>query len=241
MKILPITLINKHFDFLIKVFVFLSVSSFLLMVYLIINSPSDYLQDNLVKIMYIHVPAAWLSMMIYSTISLLSALFIIFKNSQYFILARLLSKIGITYTLVALITGAIWGKPTWGTWWVWDARLTSMLFLFFIYAGYRSVANYNIHNERMAYVASYYAISGFIVIPLIKFSVDIWTTLHQPSSVFRLDGPTIHYSIFKILIISLSFHVFFTCLNLIIAIRSELNIRKIISSLKHGTNQTTTS
>ncbi len=226
MKILPVSFINKHFNLLIGVLVLSILTILPIAAYLIATSPADYLQGELVKIMYIHVPAAWLALGIYSIIALLSAGFIILKNPQLFVIARHLSLIGACYTLIALITGAVWGKPTWGAWWVWDARLTSMLLLMFIYIGYYSLSHNNINSAGSATIASYYAIASFIIIPIIKFSVDLWSTLHQPSSIFKLTGPSIHIAIVKILLIALAFHVFLTCLILIINIQTELLSRK---------------
>ncbi len=223
---MPINYLSKHFNVIIGVFASAVLILLPIMIYAILNSPRDYLQDDLVKIMYIHVPSAWLGLGIYSSITFLSAIFIIFKNPQYFIIARHLAIIGACYTTIALITGSIWGKPAWGTWWVWDARLTSMLLLLFIYIGYYSLSHSNAKGSGMAEIASYYAIVSFIIIPIIKFSVDIWSTLHQPSSVLRLDGPTIHYEMLTNLALALIFHVIFACLILCIAIQTDIMARK---------------
>lgn len=226
MKLTPVNYIHKHFNLIIGVLVFALLLLLPIMLYTIQNSPKDYLQDELVKIMYIHVPSAWLGLGIYSAIALLSAAFIIFKNPQYFIIARHLAIIGACYTAIALITGSIWGRPAWGTWWVWDARLTSMLLLFFIYIGYHSLSHVGIKHSGAAEIASYYAIASFIIIPIIKFSVDLWSTLHQPSSVFRLAGPSIHINMLTILLLALFFHVFFSCIILFIAIQTDILARK---------------
>jgi heme exporter protein C len=226
MKLLPVNFINKYFKLLLGITSLALLIIFPIDVYMIATSPPDYLQGELVKIMYIHVPAAWLALGIYSAIAFLSIGYVILKNPQLFIIARHLSLIGVCYTLIALITGAIWGKPTWGTWWVWDARLTSMLLLMFIYIGYHSLSNHDKNNANSALIASYYAIASFIIIPIIKFSVDLWSTLHQPSSVFKLTGPSIHSSIFKILLMSLTLHAFLTCFILIMNIKTEVLNRK---------------
>ncbi|MCE2993430.1 MAG: cytochrome c biogenesis protein CcsA [Candidatus Jidaibacter sp.] len=156
--------------------------------------------------MYIHVPAAWLSLGIYFIIGILSICFVVYRSSQFYIMQRALAPIGLMYCFVALATGSIWGVPTWGTWWVWDARLTSMLLLAFIYIGYLVLVSSGANRESIALTASYYVIIGLINIPIIKFSVNIWATLHQDSSVLRFDGPTIHYSMLIVLFLNAVLH-----------------------------------
>ena len=155
------------------------------------QSPPDYLQGESVRIMYIHVPSAWLSMMIYSSMAVCSFISIVFRHTLADIIARSSALIGATFTLITLITGSIWGKPTWGTWWVWDARLTSFLILLFIYLGLifleKSFKYSNQGNNSFAYLA----IIGGINIPIIKFSVDWWNTLHQGPSVMKFSSPSI--------------------------------------------------
>lgn len=220
MRILPVTFISKHFKYIIGVLSFLLCIMLPIYIWVVVNSPEDYLQDELVRIMYIHVPSAWLGLGIYAWIAMLSALYIIYKNPQYHILALSLAPVGLIYTVIALITGSIWGKPAWGTWWVWDARLTSMLLLAFIYLGYITIASHNIRSEKISVVSSYYSVIGAIIIPIIKFSVDLWATLHQPSSVFKINGATIHYNILIILFISLTLHLLFALLVASINVRA---------------------
>lgn len=179
--------------------------------YLILNAPEDYVQGIYAKIMYIHIPSAWLSLGIYTIIALCGAAFLIVKNPVYFIFAKALAIIGIYYTAITLITGSIWGKPTWGAWWVWDSRLTSMLIMFFIYAGYLTLVDALDDDEKAAYVSSIYALFGLVNIPIIKFSVNLWNTLHQPASIFRKGGAAIHESMLVPLIMSLLTLVFFSC------------------------------
>ena len=146
-------------------------------------SPEDYLQKDSVRIMYVHVPAAWISLGIFSSIALLSVFVFIFKNKNLILISKSIAPSGILFTLIALVTGSIWGRPTWGTWWAWDARITSMLILFIIYALYllsfRVFENHDTSNK----VSSIIAILGAINLPIIKFSVDWWNTLHQPASI----------------------------------------------------------
>lgn len=155
------------------------------------NSPADYQQGEAVRIMYVHVPAAWLSLFGYCLMAFGSALYLIWGHLLGDVIARAAAPVGAIFCLICLVTGAIWGKPTWGAWWVWDARLTSQLILFFMYIGYIAYAASANTDERIAKAAAILALVGVINIPIIKFSVDWWNTLHQPASVFRADGPTI--------------------------------------------------
>lgn len=158
------------------------------------HAPHDYLQGIYAKIMYLHVPMAWLSMMYYMILATCSALFLAVGNRIYNIIAINAAKIGITATISTLITGAMWGKPTWGAYWVWDARLTSVLLLALIYFAYLLILNTPIEEQKRNKNAAIFALIGLINIPIIKFSVNLWNTLHQGASVWRLDGPTIHQS-----------------------------------------------
>ncbi len=149
----------------------------------LVFSPEDYKQSDSVRIMYVHVPAAWISLGIFSIISILSFVILIFKNKNFSLITKSLAPSGFVFNIIALVTGSIWGKPTWGTWWAWDARITSMLILLLFYAMY--ILAWRIFNERekVIKITSIIAILGVINVPIIKFSVDWWTTLHQDSSV----------------------------------------------------------
>ena len=168
------------------------------------NSPADYQQGEMVRIMYIHVPSAWMSLGIYSFIAICSFSCLVWKTRMSYILAVSAAPMGAGFTLITLVTGSIWGKPIWGTWWVWDARLTSMLVLFFIYISYIAIINSGNNLLRAEKPASVMAIIGFINIPIVKFSVDIWYSLHQPASVLKLGGPSIHPSMLLPLFIMFS-------------------------------------
>jgi heme exporter protein C len=157
----------------------------------LVASPADYQQGDTVRIMYVHVPAAWLAMLVYALVALASAAALIWRHPLADIAARAASPLGAGFTLIALATGMLWGKPMWGTWWVWDARLTSVLILFFLYLGHIALAHAFDDPARGARAAAILAIVGVINLPIIKFSVDWWNTLHQPASVLRLEGPTI--------------------------------------------------
>ena len=163
-------------------------------------SPPDYQQGETVRIMYIHVPAAIMSMAIYSTMAVCSFLFLVYKHPVNDLIARASCPIGAGFALITLITGAAWGKPMWGAWWVWDARLTSMLILFFLYIGYGMVARQASHDINIQKICAMIALIGAINIPIVKFSVDWWATLHQPASLLRMGGPAIHHSMMPPLI-----------------------------------------
>ncbi len=157
-------------------------------------SPADYQQGDSVRIMYVHVPAAWMSMMIYSFIAVSSAAFLIWRHPLADVAARASAPIGAGFTLITLITGSLWGKPMWGTWWEWDARLTSVLILFFMYIGYIALADSYSGQERGKKICAIMALVGFVNIPVIRFSVEWWNTLHQPASVIRASGIAIDSS-----------------------------------------------
>jgi heme exporter protein C len=153
-------------------------------------SPPDYQQGDYARIMYVHVPSAWLALMIYSFIAILSLINILYGIKLCYIIARSAARIGIIFAAITLITGSIWGKPMWGTWWVWDARLTSMLVLFLFYASYLAI-NFAGTISRAEKPSSALAIIGFVNVPIVKFSVDIWNSLHQGASIIRAGGPAI--------------------------------------------------
>ena len=160
----------------------------------LILSPEDYLQGDSVRIMYVHVPSAWISLGIFSLMATLSIMVIIFKNKLFFLVAKSLAPSGFVFSLIALVTGSIWGKPTWGTWWAWDARITSMLILCIFYLMYLIAWRIFESKDYVTKITSFIAILGFINIPIIKFSVDWWSTLHQPSSVNVFSKTTIHFT-----------------------------------------------
>ena len=162
---------------------------------LVARSPADYLQGETVKIMYIHVPAAWLSMLAYGVMAVSALGTLVWRHPLADVAARAAAPIGATFTALALITGSLWGRPMWGTYWVWDARLTSMLLLFFLYLGHIALSRAYDSPERGDRAAAILALIGVINLPIIKFSVDWWNTLHQPASITRLDAPAIHNSI----------------------------------------------
>ncbi|MBA8666925.1 cytochrome c biogenesis protein CcsA [Holosporaceae bacterium 'Namur'] len=219
---------EQHFKVLIYSLAIIFISTTSCALFLVFKFvPDDYLQKELVKIMYIHVPAAWLSLMLYACLSIFGMLFLIFHNPFYDIISKSFAGVGSFMTLITLLTGSIWGKPAWGTWWVWDARLTSMLILFFIYITYILIRDAFENEQRAAKVSAVFALIGLINIPIIKFSVYLWNTLHQGASVIRFGSPTIHKSmLYPLLTIFLGF-LAFAFLMVIIEIKSELYARKL--------------
>jgi len=192
-------------------------------------SPPDYQQKEMVRIMYVHVPSAWMSLGIYSFIALCSLSCLVWKTRMTYIFAVASAPIGAGFALITLVTGSIWGKPIWGTWWVWDARLTSMLVLFFIYLSYMAVISSGSNIFKAEKPASIIAIIGFINIPIVKFSVDIWYSLHQPASILKLGGSSIHPSmLLPLFIMFASFIMYFV---FVLLIRTKTIIYKIKNSI----------
>ena len=175
----------------------------------LIVSPKDYVQGNSVRIMYVHVPSAWISLGIFSVIGILSIFSFIYKIKNFLIICKSLAPSGLVFNLIALVTGSIWGKPTWGTWWAWDARITSMLILLLFYFIFLFSFSLFKKNKNLNKISSIIAILGLINIPIIKFSVEWWSTLHQPSSVKILSETSIHNSmLLPLLIMTASFALF---------------------------------
>ncbi|MDD9331121.1 MAG: heme ABC transporter permease CcmC [Wolbachia sp.] len=172
-------------------------------------SPEDYKQGEIVRIMYLHVPSAWLSLGIYGLIALLSFISLVWNNSIASVLVRGAAPAGTIFAAICLITGSIWGKGTWGTWWVWDARLTSMLILFFLYVGYLLLWSAFDNEARAEKSAAVFAIFSAINIPIVKFSVNLWSTLHQPASIMRKGGIAIEGSLLLPLVVMFMFCVTF--------------------------------
>jgi heme exporter protein C len=175
----------------------------------LIFSPEDYKQGHSVRIMYVHVPAAWISLGIFSSITFLSLSGYVFKNRNFFLIAKSLAPSGFVFNIVALVTGSIWGKPTWGTWWAWDARITSMLILALFYIMYLIAWRIYEDKERVLKITTIITILGIINVPIIKYSVDWWNTLHQPASINFLSKSSIHSSMmFPLLIMTAAFALF---------------------------------
>ena len=216
-KLFSITYRFQKYVFFLFV-VFLSVG----LVEALLLSPPDYLQSDSVRIMYVHVPSAWVSLGIFSTIAFLSIGNFIFKNKNFSLIAKSLAPSGLVFNIIALVTGAIWGKPTWGTFWAWDARITSMLILALFYGMY--ILSWKIFEDKLQVtkITSIIAIIGLVNIPIIKFSVEWWTTLHQPSSVKILSESTIHSSMILPLFLMTAAFVLFSLLIFLMKYNTEL-------------------
>jgi heme exporter protein C len=203
----------------------------------LLRSPPDYQQGETVRIMYIHVPAAWMALFVYGCMAVSSASALIWRHPLADLIAKAAAPIGAGFTLICLTTGSLWGKPMWGAWWVWDARLTSVLVLFFLYLGYIALVNAFDDPTRGYRAAGILALVGVVNLPVIKFSVDWWDTLHQPASVVRLDGPSIHATmLWPLSLMALAFTAFFVTV-LILRVRSEIaaaKIRNLQLSLAQG-------
>ncbi len=189
-------------------FLFIVVLSIGLVEALVI-SPEDYKQSDAVRIMYVHVPAAWISLGVFSLITLLSIAGFVFRNKNFFLISKSLAPSGFVFNIIALVTGSIWGKPTWGTWWAWDARITSMLILALFYAMYLIVWRIYGKEEKVYKISTFVTILGIINVPIIKYSVDWWNTLHQPASINILSKSSIHSSmLYPLLIMTAAFALF---------------------------------
>ena len=193
----------------------------------LVRSPADYQQGESVRIMYVHVPAAWLALFCYGCMAAASAVSLIWKHPLADLAAKGSAPVGACFTFLALVTGSLWGKPMWGTWWVWDARLTSMLILMFLYLGYMALHNAFDDPTRGARAAAILALVGIVNVPIIKFSVDWWNTLHQPASVLKLGGPAIHPSMLApLLLMALAFTTYYMWV-LLLRLQGEIIAGKI--------------
>ena len=190
-------------------------------------SPPDYQQGETVRIMYVHVPSAWMAMFAYAFVAAASAVGLIWKHPVAHVVAIAAAPVGACFTLICLTTGSLWGKPMWGTWWVWDARLTSVLILFFLYLGFIALVNAFDDAARGEKAGAILALVGAVNLPIIKFSVDWWNTLHQPASVTKIGMPSVHPSMLTpLLLMALGFTALFFVL-VILRARTELAARRI--------------
>jgi heme exporter protein C len=195
----------------------------------LVVAPPDYQQGDTVRIMYVHVPAAWMALSVYLFVAVASAVALVWRHPLAEVAARAAAPIGAAFTFICLATGSLWGRPMWGAWWVWDARLTSVLILFFLYLGYIALANAFDDPSRGGRAAAVLVLVGVVNLPIIKFSVDWWNTLHQPASVMRIGGPRIDLSMLApLLIMALGFTLLFVVL-LMVRMRTALNERKAMA------------
>jgi len=195
----------------------------------LVGSPPDYQQGEAVRIMYVHVPAAWMAMFVYAGMAAAAAVGLVWKHPLADLFAKAAAPIGAGFTAICLITGSLWGEPMWGTWWVWDARLTSMLILLFLYLGYMALVNAFDDPNRGSKAGAVLALAGSVNLPIIKFSVDWWNTLHQPASVSRLGAPAIDPAMLApLLVMGLGFTLYFVTA-VLVRLQSEILARKLRS------------
>ncbi len=217
---------NKIFSITSKapkyvLFVFIIIISIGLIEALII-SPKDYIQSHSVRIMYVHVPSAWIALGTFSIIAILSFAILIFKNKSFILITKSLAPSGLVFNIIALVTGSIWGKPTWGTWWAWDARITSMLILALFYVIYILAWRIYDGREKAHRITSLIAILGVINVPIIKYSVDWWSTLHQPASISIFTKTSIHHSMMLPLALMTAAFALFSLLIFLMKYNTEL-------------------
>jgi heme exporter protein C len=216
-----------------------TITALVLVVGLVLSftAPPDYQQGETVRIMFIHVPAAWMAMFCYSSLALASAAALIWRHPLAEVAAEETAPLGAGFTFLCLVTGSLWGAKMWGTWWVWDARLTSVLILFFLYLGYLALLHAFDDPTRGRRAAAVLALVGAVNVPIIKFSVDWWNTLHQPASVMRIGGPAIDPSIlWPLLIMAVGFTLLFVTL-LILRMRAALIERKLAAIDRRAAEQ----
>ena len=195
--------------------------------YALLASPADYQQGETVRIMYVHVPSAWMAMFVYANMAVASFIGLVWRHPLAELFCKAVAPLGAGFTAICLISGSLWGEPMWGTWWVWDARLTSVLILFFLYLGYIALVNAFDDPGRGLKAGAILVLIGSVNLPVIKFSVDWWNTLHQPASVSRLDVPAIDPSILTpLLIMSTAFTAYFVTLALV-RTRAEILNRRV--------------
>ena len=195
--------------------------------YALIASPADYQQGETVRIMYVHVPSAWMAMFVYANMAVASFVGLVWRHPLAELFCKAVAPIGAGFTAICLISGSLWGEPMWGTWWVWDARLTSVLILFFLYLGYIALVNAFDDPGRGLKAGAILVLIGSVNLPVIKFSVDWWNTLHQPASVSRLDAPALDPSILTPLVIMwAAFTAYFVTLALL-RTRAEILNRRV--------------
>ncbi len=193
----------------------------------LVRSPADYQMGEAVRLMYVHVPSAWMALFIYVNLAVAAASLLVWKHPLAELAGRAMAPLGAGFTALCLVSGSLWGQPMWGTWWVWDARLTSVLILFFLYLGYMALLNAFDDPARGGRAAAILALVGVVNVPIIKFSVDWWNTLHQPASLTRLDAPAIHSSMLvPLLLMAVGFTFYFVTVTLI-RIRAEILARRL--------------
>lgn len=217
---------DKNFRFFAPFSLVGFVIFFTLAAWAIVISPDDYQQGNAVKIMYVHVPAAWMALLIYSLMAAFNLSGFIWKNPFFYLIARAIAQIGCAFTFVTLVTGAIWGKPIWGAWWVWDARLTSVLILFFLYLSYIILLGSFDDERKGEKIAAIISIIGFVNVPIIKFSVEYWNSLHQPASILRKGGVAIDGAMLRPLLLMFAVYFCYFVFLSLLKVKTEILSKK---------------
>jgi len=210
---------SKFINTLISFMIFII---FLGLIYALFISPQDHIQGDSVRIMYVHVPSSFIALGSFALIGIASILNLIFKIKFMPLIAKSLAPIGIIFTLISIVTGSLWGKPTWGVWWVWDARLTSMLILFCFYLAYIFTWKFVKNFEKANKISSIIGIVGLINLPIIKYSVHWWNTLHQPSSITLTSAPTIHYTMLIPLLVMLIGMIVYSLIIFLMKYKTEI-------------------
>ena len=218
----PNKVLSINNNFINNLIILMILIIFLGLIYALFISPEDYIQGDSVRIMYVHVPSSFIALGCFALMGTASILNLIFKIKFMPLIAKSLAPIGIIFTLISIVTGSLWGKPTWGIWWVWDARLTSMLILFFFYLAYVFVWKFIKNFEQANKISSIIGIIGLINLPIIKYSVDWRNTLHQPSSITLTSAPTIHYTMLVPLLIMFVGMIIYSLIIFLMKYKTEL-------------------
>ena len=218
----PNKILSINSRFINSLTIFMIFIIFLGFTYSLFISPEDYVQGDSVRIMYVHVPSSFMALGIFALIGTGSILNLIFKIKLMPLITKSLAPIGTIFTLISIVTGSLWGKPTWGIWWVWDARLTSMLILLFFYLAYILTWKFFENFEKANKISSIIGIVGLINLPVIKYSVDWWNTLHQPSSITLTSAPTIHHTMLIPLLIMLVGMIIYSLIIFLMRYKTEL-------------------
>ena len=218
----PNKVLSINNNFINNLIILMILIIFLGLIYALFISPEDYIQGDSVRIMYVHVPSSFIALGCFAIMGTASILSLIFKIKFMPLIAKSLAPIGIVFTLISIVTGSLWGKPTWGIWWVWDARLTSMLILFCFYLAYIFVWKFMRNFEQANKISSIIGVIGLINLPIIKYSVDWWNTLHQPSSITLTSAPTIHYTMLVPLLIMFIGMIVYSLIIFLMKYKTEL-------------------
>ena len=218
----PNKVLSINNNFINNLIILMILIIFLGLIYALFISPEDYIQGDSVRIMYVHVPSSFIALGCFAIMGTASILNLIFKIKFMPLIAKSLAPIGIIFTLISIVTGSLWGKPTWGIWWVWDARLTSMLILFCFYLAYIFVWKFMRNFEQANKISSIIGVIGLINLPIIKYSVDWWNTLHQPSSITLTSAPTIHYTMLVPLLIMFIGMIVYSLIIFLMKYKTEL-------------------